>query len=227
MCRNIGNKFLSWTYMYTTLKHLGKRVIQTNPSKFVETLFSDIYLCRLRLKQGREIQDFVFWRMEFHSEVYANLNQIRSWPWHVEIIPGVSVVGLVINEELCKLVCGIIINNFMHKYSFIVSCCGRFKIPNAFIFCSVDRERSGRINLPALRCRELNFLSVLRHSHPILLELNRCEVLCERCRRVFWHRCWWYVAVEKEETVVVFWHAFANVFYLGLPSEFVVDNETQ
>ena len=30
---------------------------------------------------------------------------------------------------------------------------------------------------------------------------NRCEVLCERCRRVFWYRSWWYVAVEKEETV--------------------------
>ena len=43
------------------------------------------------------------------------------------------------------------------------------------------------------------FLSVLRHSHPTLLTRNRCEVLCERCRRVFWCR-WWYVAVEKEET---------------------------
>ena len=59
--------------------------------------------------------------MEFHSEVYANLKQIRSWPWHVEIIPGVSVVGLTTNEELSKVVWGIIIKNFMHKYSFIVS----------------------------------------------------------------------------------------------------------
>ena len=41
--------------MYTTLTFLGKRVIQTNPSKFDERLFSDIYLCRLRLKQGRII----------------------------------------------------------------------------------------------------------------------------------------------------------------------------
>ena len=31
-----------------------------NPSKFDERLFSDIYLCGLRLKQGREIQDFMF-----------------------------------------------------------------------------------------------------------------------------------------------------------------------
>ena len=56
MCRNTKIKFLSWAYMYTTLKFLGKRVIQTNPSKFDERLFSDIYLCRLRLKQGKEIE---------------------------------------------------------------------------------------------------------------------------------------------------------------------------
>ena len=47
-----------------------------------------------------------------------------------------------------------------------------------------------------------------------ILTHNRCEVLCEHCRRVFWYRCWWYVAVEKEDTV---WHAFAYVFDLGLP----------
>ena len=40
-----------------------------------------------------------------------------SW----SIFPGVSVVGLVINEELCEIVWRIIIKNFMHKYSFIVS----------------------------------------------------------------------------------------------------------
>ena len=39
MCRNIRTKFLSWAYMYTTLKYLGKRVIQTNPSRFDENLF--------------------------------------------------------------------------------------------------------------------------------------------------------------------------------------------
>ena len=48
---------------------------------------------------------------------------------------------------------GIIIKNVMHKYSFIVSeLYGRFTIPSAFIFCSVDREGTGRNNLPALRC---------------------------------------------------------------------------
>ena len=30
------------------------------------------------------------------------LKQVTSWPWNVEVIPGVSVVGLVTNEELCK-----------------------------------------------------------------------------------------------------------------------------
>ena len=38
---------------------LGKHVIQTNPSKFDEGLFLDTYLRRLRLKQGREIHDYV------------------------------------------------------------------------------------------------------------------------------------------------------------------------
>ena len=36
---------------------IGKHVMQTNPSKFDERLFSAIYLCRLRLKQRREIQE--------------------------------------------------------------------------------------------------------------------------------------------------------------------------
>ena len=55
------------------------------------------------------------------SEGYASFRQIKSWLWHVEVIPGVSEVGLVTNEELCKVVWGIIIKNFMHKYSFVVS----------------------------------------------------------------------------------------------------------
>ena len=55
------------------------------------------------------------------SEGYGSFKQVKSWPWHVEVIPGVSAVGLVTTEELCKVVWGIIIKNFMHKYSFIVS----------------------------------------------------------------------------------------------------------
>ena len=35
-----------------------------------------------------------------------------------------------------------------------------------------------------------------------------------------------YLAVKKEKTVVVFWHDFAYVLDLGLPSKFVVSNET-
>ena len=42
-CRNIRIKLLSWVYMYTTLTFLGKRVIQTNQSKFDKRLFSDIH----------------------------------------------------------------------------------------------------------------------------------------------------------------------------------------
>ena len=34
-------------------------------------------------------------------------------------IPGVGIVGLVINKELCQVVWGIVINNFMHKHSFV------------------------------------------------------------------------------------------------------------
>ena len=34
-------------------------------------------------------------------------------------IPGISVVRLVINKELCQVVWGIVINNFMHKHSFV------------------------------------------------------------------------------------------------------------
>ena len=92
---------------------LHKHVIQINRSK-------------LRLKEGREIQDFYVLRQGVpvgrSGEGYASFKQIKSWLCHVEVIPGVSVVGLVtINEELCKVVWGIIIKNFMHKYSFIVS----------------------------------------------------------------------------------------------------------
>ena len=50
---------------------------------------------------------------------YASFKQVKSWSWHVEVIPGVSVVGLVTNEELCKVVWGMI-KNFMHNYSFII-----------------------------------------------------------------------------------------------------------
>ena len=43
------------------------------------------------------------------------------WSWQLEVIPGVGVVGLVTNKELCQVNWGIIIKNFMYKDSFIVS----------------------------------------------------------------------------------------------------------
>ena len=48
-------------FFHTTLKFLGKRVIQANLSKFDERLFShsQTYLCRLHLKQGREIHIYI------------------------------------------------------------------------------------------------------------------------------------------------------------------------
>ena len=61
---------------FHTIKFLGKHAIQTNPSKFDERLFSDIYLCILRLKQGREVQDFCVLRQGVpegrSSEGYAS-----------------------------------------------------------------------------------------------------------------------------------------------------------
>ena len=47
--------------MYTIQNFLGKHVIQTNLSKFDERLFShsQTYLCRLHLKQGREIHIYI------------------------------------------------------------------------------------------------------------------------------------------------------------------------
>ena len=38
------------------------------------------------------------------SEGYASFKQVKSWPWHEEVIPGVSIVGLVTNEKLCMVV---------------------------------------------------------------------------------------------------------------------------
>ena len=67
------------------------------------------YVLRQGVPEGRSI------------EGYASFKQVMPWPWYVEVIPGVSVVGLVTNEELRRVVRGIIIKNFMHNYSFIVS----------------------------------------------------------------------------------------------------------
>ena len=36
----------------------------------------------------------------------ASFKQVKSWPWNVEVIPGVSVVGLVTIKKLCQVVWG-------------------------------------------------------------------------------------------------------------------------
>ena len=39
------------SYMYKTLSFFGKRVIQTNPSKFDERLFSQTYICAVYVEE--------------------------------------------------------------------------------------------------------------------------------------------------------------------------------
>ena len=46
---------------------------------------------------------------------YASFKQVKSWPWHVEVIPGVSVVELVTDAELCMVAWGIIIKNLRER----------------------------------------------------------------------------------------------------------------
>ena len=61
MCRNIGIKFRSWTYMYIcNTKNFRQTCDSSKSVKFGERWLSEIYLCRLHLKQGRQIQEFVF-----------------------------------------------------------------------------------------------------------------------------------------------------------------------
>ena len=81
MCRNVGNKFISWTYIYTTITFLGKHVIQTNLYKFHDMSFSDIcvqipfatrkrntgfYVLRQGIPEGRS------------SEGYASFKQVLA-----------------------------------------------------------------------------------------------------------------------------------------------------
>ena len=37
------------------------------------------------------------------SKGHASFKQVKLWPWHTEVISGVSVVGLVTNKELCQV----------------------------------------------------------------------------------------------------------------------------
>ena len=47
---------------------------------------TEFYVLRQGVPEGRS------------SKGYASFKQVKSSPWHLEVIPRVSVVGLVINE---------------------------------------------------------------------------------------------------------------------------------
>ena len=50
------------------------------------------------------------------SKGCASFKQVKPRPWRADVIPGVSVVGLVTHKVLCQVVWGTVINNFMqHK----------------------------------------------------------------------------------------------------------------
>ena len=82
MCRNIGIKFLSWAYMYTTLKFLGKLVIQTNPSKFDERLLRHIFVQITFEIRKRNTGFYVLQGVPEgrSSEGYASFKQIKPGP---------------------------------------------------------------------------------------------------------------------------------------------------
>lgn len=42
---------------------------------------------------------------------HASFRHIKPWPRHVEVIPTVSVVGLMTNKQLCQVVWGIVVKN--------------------------------------------------------------------------------------------------------------------
>ena len=82
--------------MYTTIKCLGKCAIQTNPSKFDERLFSDIYL-QIKFETRKRNAGFYVLRQgvpERHSTegdarfccfCFCFLQQVKPWSWHVEL----------------------------------------------------------------------------------------------------------------------------------------------
>ena len=81
LCRSIGIKFLLWTCSYTTIKFLGKHVIQTNPSKFDKRLFSERERererergggreqnSRVKVRTGEYVTGYAYWfRLAAHS----------------------------------------------------------------------------------------------------------------------------------------------------------------
>ena len=51
--------------------HDSISIMRTSQFKVDEILVPEIHLCRLRLKQGRETQDFVVWGKEFQRDAPA------------------------------------------------------------------------------------------------------------------------------------------------------------
>ena len=72
---------------------------------------------------------------------------------------------------------------------------------------------------------EFSFLSVPRHSHPTLLTHNRCEVYVSAVEDFSDVDVDDMLQLRKKKQLL-FLLAFAYVFDLGLPSKFVVNNET-
>ena len=95
--------------LYTTLS-LGRNATQTSQSTLTKT-YSQKYICAAYVwKKRKRITGFYISRQVVpegcSSEGYARFNQVKPWPWHVQVIPGVSVEGLVTNKELCQIVWG-------------------------------------------------------------------------------------------------------------------------
>ena len=47
------------------------------------------------------------------SEEYSNFKQVMSWPWHVEVIPGVSAAALLFSTSLLKYNCFAFLTRFV------------------------------------------------------------------------------------------------------------------
>ena len=66
------------------------------------------------------MHDLIFWGREFQRDAPVK-DVLVLISQNLSLARRASVVGLVTNEELWQVIWVIIIKNFMHKYSFIVS----------------------------------------------------------------------------------------------------------
>ena len=79
-----------------------------------------------------------------------------------------------------------------------MNCCDRIKISSVLIFCSADREGSGRINLPVFRCWEFNIFKCTSQQPSHIIDAQSKWSFMWALQIFFWSRCW-YVAIEKRE----------------------------